>query len=221
MPAKPVRRRFTLFDVMALIAATALGLGLARVGWPPELAVAAPANAASISVTFNPIYPKPLRAASGYKSRMAVMPIVERVAPGFPVLASLSLAFVAIRLRSPRPRWRRLGAQPGLVAAVVAAGVWLVEAPPMAWLSWYDGRSGYSPTRIAQVAANSVVMLGFHSGLAVASAWVALALAGRWRPERSWLDRWGRAMGFAWIASAVLCSMTLAQSAWWADFLSP
>jgi len=204
------RRRITLFDVMALIAATAIGLAIARVGWPPQaLGPGATAPAA-------PSRP------SGYKSRMAVMPTLQRIAPAFSCMAAWSGALLASRLRPPRPRWRRLAGQPGTIAAIATLLVWLIEAPPIVWLSWYDGRFGWSsPTRLAQVAANSTVMLGHHAGLAVAIAWLTLALGGRWRPERSWVDRSGRVLGVAWIASAILCAVTLDQSVWWANFLDP
>jgi hypothetical protein len=41
------------------------------------------------------------------------------------------------------------------------------------------------------------------AGFVVAGSWISLALAGRWRPERSWIDRLGRWIGWFWIASAV------------------
>ncbi len=36
-------------------------------------------------------------------------------------------------------------------------------------------------------------------GFAVIASWVALALARRWRSERGWIDRAGRAVGLLWI----------------------
>ena len=42
-------------------------------------------------------------------------------------------------------------------------------------------------------------LLFWLSVLPVATAWMALALGRRWRPEPSWVDRTGRALGFAWI----------------------
>ncbi len=42
-----------------------------------------------------------------------------------------------------------------------------------------------------------------HAGLVVAGSWLALILAGRWRPERNWLDRAGRTLGWFWILAAV------------------
>jgi hypothetical protein len=43
-----------------------------------------------------------------------------------------------------------------------------------------------------------------YAAAAVAGAWLTVALAGWWRPERSWIDRFGRAFGFAWIAVGLL-----------------
>ena len=49
-------------------------------------------------------------------------------------------------------------------------------------------------------------------GAAVASSWMLLLVSGQWRPERSWVDRAGRALGWFWIAALPLTS-------WW-DFHS-
>jgi hypothetical protein len=39
-----------------------------------------------------------------------------------------------------------------------------------------------------------------YASAAVAGAWLTLLLAGWWRPERTWIDRFGRAVGAGWIA---------------------
>ena len=41
----------------------------------------------------------------------------------------------------------------------------------------------------------------FETGRYVAAAWVTMALTGCWRPEPSWIDRFARAVGIAWIFS--------------------
>jgi hypothetical protein len=35
---------------------------------------------------------------------------------------------------------------------------------------------------------------------AILGAWLTLILTGCGRPERSWIDRFGRVVGFSWIA---------------------
>lgn len=56
-----------------------------------------------------------------------------------------------------------------------------------------------------------IQMAAFSSpcGYTVAAIWMLLALSGRWRPERSWIDRLGRLLGVAWIACAVAVSVPL------------
>jgi hypothetical protein len=49
-------------------------------------------------------------------------------------------------------------------------------------------------------AVHRYIILRAHIAAAVAGAWLTLLMAGWWRPERSWIDRLGRALGFTWIA---------------------
>lgn len=42
-----------------------------------------------------------------------------------------------------------------------------------------------------------------HTGFVVAGAWLTLLLAGAWRPEPTWVDRAGRALGVSWIFAAL------------------
>jgi hypothetical protein len=55
---------------------------------------------------------------------------------------------------------------------------------------------------------NTMAMIG----AAIAASWTFLLVSGRWRPERSWIDRAGRALGWFWI-------LTLPLTSWW-DFLA-
>jgi hypothetical protein len=46
-------------------------------------------------------------------------------------------------------------------------------------------------------------------GFTVAAIWLLLVLSGRWRPERSWIDRLGRLLGLVWMACAIAVSVPL------------
>jgi hypothetical protein len=68
-----------------------------------------------------------------------------------------------------------------------------LSIPPMPW--------GGSQLMVAQL---SLLSYTPEAGFAVAGAWLALALGGRWRPEPSWIDRLGRAVGWLWIAALMV-----------------
>jgi hypothetical protein len=103
---------------------------------------------------------------------------------------------VILRLRRPRPRLRALLIQPGMVACAVAtlaiAIVALWAVPLLARGSIYVRRENLFSTFSPQVS------------FAVIGAWFAVAVSGRWRPERSWIDRAGRITGIVWIAVTVV-----------------
>jgi len=44
-------------------------------------------------------------------------------------------------------------------------------------------------------------------GLAVATAWLTLALTQGWHPEPAWSDRLGRILGVCWIILFFACGM--------------
>lgn len=67
----------------------------------------------------------------------------------------------------------------------------------------------------ARFAANGFVMLAHHTGGAVATARLTLALVGRGSPEAGWIDRLGRALGVVWIVIATLASLLIDHAAWW------
>jgi hypothetical protein len=119
-----------------------------------------------------------------------------RTAASF-LLTAWSLALIAIRLRGPRPRLRRVFRQPGMVAccvAILASAAIILDLIGLQihlYISEnfiYYGMSVFSNRTIA------------NCGFGIAAAWLSLALAGCWRPEPGWIDRTGRLLGICWIA---------------------
>jgi hypothetical protein len=149
----------------------------------------------------------------------------------------LTLACLAFRVRKPRPTWRRVAIQPGTAALVACAVTFAVQmldvavsfsAPPKSWF----GARVYAPIRFSD--SNYVVLVRSFSGNgvighiepmacfgvlvasfalpcgpAVAAVWLVLALSGRWRPERSWIDRLGRTLGAIWIIIAIVTALPM------------
>jgi hypothetical protein len=75
----------------------------------------------------------------------------------------------------------------------------------ISWLQPVPSRARAEPHFRAVSLVFSLLRLDLYSP-AVAGAWLALALSGRWRPERDWLDRAGRALGVCWIVSPLIAS---------------
>jgi hypothetical protein len=164
-------RRFSLLDAMILVAAVAVWLTLTR-------HFATKSNLVSIW---------------DLSSRGWIRILNYQIAL---LLCVLSLAIIALRLRSPRPSRRRLWSQPGFLACVAAVlGVFLQALEKgigrHARLNWWGGRDGF--------------LMAFlwvewpYAGPAVAGAWLALAWSRRWRAEPSMIDRLGRLIGICWL----------------------
>jgi hypothetical protein len=183
-------RRFSLLDAMILIAATAVGLAIAR-RWT---------QLADVTRLFLSPDEGPLPVLAS---------LTRRIVLSWPVVAMWTLALVALRLRRPRPRGRRLFAPAGVVACLVAAVVMGLEFAQVVFIETEDwiqyphprhtaARWGEFEYRAIHTTATTSI------GMAVAAAWVALALARRWRSERSWIDGAGRVVGSLWILLLLL-----------------
>jgi hypothetical protein len=105
----------------------------------------------------------------------------------------MTVALVPLRLRPPRPVMRRVRRQPGFIACV-AVGL----AATFVILEWASSLFSRSPSWFA-AHVFSLISSPWKIGPIVATAWLVLALSGRWQPEPSWIDRSGRVMGAAWI----------------------
>jgi hypothetical protein len=203
-------RRFLLSDAIVLIVATAVGFTVVRpyyltmklLDWSPPIPSAAPFN-------------------GWIKGLWGCLVLAA------PLVMAWTLAVLALRFRRPRDRWSRLVQQPGLVAGLVAALVLAWRLIGFATMcARIAGRSRLSILTVRQGALrgawggwppDSLLFETDHYldtmatiGVGVATCWMLLLASGRWRPERTWIDRAGRALGWFWIA-------TLPLTSWW-DF---
>ena len=193
---REVSRRFNLGDLMIVVVAVGSILGGAKAIWdhPVQPKFPIPPSAAQPPPRFNPFinYPR-----MGYE-----------VAEVGALVASLTL--VALRSRRPRPRWSRLMRQPGWIACLAASGAG-VAATGLDWVGRSYGDSigyrsrwgwGFDPSDVETppvVRLQAFTTVGLVVGLVVLTSWLILALGGRWRAERSWVDRAGRVVGVIWL----------------------
>ncbi len=214
MPPRPVRQ-FTLIDAMILVAAAALGMAGIRaertphfhhaascyvvpmqpLPVPEDLSVVINTNFKRWGGDFDPCWPVP--EAGPRFTRLA--------ARG---LAALSLAMLLIRLRHPRPPRLRLIRQPGLVASLgvtVALGIPLLLTLLQLLLEQFRGTgqaaatmpAGLIPSHLSEIACRTI--RPDLAGIVVLAGWLVLALGGRCRRERQWIDRGGIIVGLGWV----------------------
>jgi hypothetical protein len=128
-------------------------------------------------------------------------PVLKRIGAfyltGGPIVLVETLGFLTVRLRQPRPRWRRVMAQPGTVSCVAAMGFLMFIAVFLGPVIAAD--------RFLEVATNGLVeFLPTPVGGAVAMAWMILALSQRWRYEPGWIDTLGMMLGCYWVLGALI-----------------
>jgi hypothetical protein len=183
----PRRRRLTLMDLTVMVAAAALALATFRFGvtrvfpgwldysrWPGWIARPSP--------------------------RVVLYMLSDATAPIIPLAGAWTGSLLVLRMRPPRPSWRRVWRQPGMVACLaallamlwvgLAAGVML--GSPALFPSWrFDGL-----WFVQNLCVGHVFPL---VGLAVAATWSQLLLSRRWTRPADWLDRAGRVVGILWM----------------------
>lgn len=208
-------RRFNMLDALVLIAATALGLVAIRLTWEEQSEVFQVEGDTSLARTLSTV-----EHGSG---------LVRLVEPG---LVVWTLALLILRLRSPRPAWRRLMLQPGFIVEIVTVLMLVValfrvvilcvltRAVGFGWSKMLlfafpievqsrPGMATWAVIRAWFLEPSSAVALG------VLSVWLVLALGRRCRPERNWIDRAGRLMGVLWFLAAVSTQVSsLAMETW-------
>lgn len=188
----PSPRNFLVVDALTLTAATAFGIAGTRHVWSRwgEPWFWNLADGWSVSATFRRLW--------------------IAIALLLPGLAAWTAAVLALRLVAPRPPLRRIALQPGAAACGVALMVLTAEiVGGAASLMAFEASRGYlgHTWRLSGFASwvhTRVLLTGLGPiGFAVLAAWAVLWLSRRVRPEPSWVDRTGRALGACWVAAAL------------------
>jgi hypothetical protein len=166
-------RKATILDGMILVAAAACGLALSRA------------------------IDSPYYVSSNWFGRIADG--VVRVSAVLPFLMTFTPAVLIMRLRRPRPGWRRLARQPGVAACAAAMMPVVFAWLEAAYLEWDPRHESVFAATLPWGPGLVFCECGYHAGVWVLAAWLALALSGRRRSERSGIDRLGRLVGVGWL----------------------
>jgi hypothetical protein len=186
-------RRFVVADAMTLTAATAIGI----VGTQPLWQWLGDASFWSLDEGWS---------VAATLRRLTVLVVIL-----LPALAAGTLAVLAARFIPPRPSRRRIALQPGPAACGVALLGMITETfAQAATLLYFEASKGYlgitwQEAGFARWFHIHVLLPASHPiGFAVIAVWALLSLSRHGRPEASWIDRTGRALGVCWIAVAFL-----------------
>jgi hypothetical protein len=144
------------------------------------------------------------------------------VSMALPHLFACTMAWLVMRVRRPRQSWKRIARRPGTAACLVACTPSIATMGLFAAFLVRSGRTGFdafvypyydrlrfdvlhiTPFVPRPTMGMTLVPWSDRVGFAVAGAWLTLWASGRWHPERSWIDRLGRVLGWAWIATAAV-----------------
>lgn len=175
------RRRFTIADVMILVVATAVGSLFAKSFLP------------GFSRQLRYLSRQPIGAGTMFATGVAWLH-----GPGSCVVVPLMLATLAIRLRRPRPSWRRITHQPGFAAC---AAMFCSLIPGILLYASIRHRPGFA--RRADSFDQVWYQMTHWTEPAVLGAWFTMGMTGRSRSEPGWIDRLGRLLGSYWVAMFV------------------
>jgi len=180
------RERFTIADAIALVAAAAVGLTLARYHFEQ----------------FNSV--RQFASLGGYRGW---------VYRGALLVLPFSAALTWSRLRRPWRPARRLAREPGAIALLATAVSLLAILAAEVLSQTLPGPPGTH--RVALIwppLINPAIRLASMPGLAVLAAWATQWLGGRWRLRPGWIDRFGFALGMIWVLLFLLTSWLLFHS---------
>ena len=206
------RRGFRIVDGWLAIAATALGLAWARAYWGVTIA-----SASGWRWWYLP--GRPLGESPLYWSTRSAVLLAFSVGSTLASVWGMALVVLRRARRPASPFWR--ARRPGALACLAASAVlglllvarsigpaphhWNIQIGPpgevrsVVTTPFHDAHEAGRDDPLL----NAALEMPRVAGLVVGGAWLALAMAGRWRAERWWVDRAGRLIGWFWIASAV------------------
>ncbi len=191
------RRSMTLLDSILLITSAAVGMGafqFARRTWFRGWIQIADHGLPDISTWF---------------TFDLIVTCCDITAFLIPIVAPWTLLLIALRMRPPRPRWRRIWRQPGMAACLAVLVGWCWSG--LGLLLALDVRYVARPRRAITPEEWAYKYLGdevfMYVGLAVAAIWIVQLVGGQWRRSVDWIDLMGRLVGILWIVIGLVWTL--------------
>lgn len=191
------RRMPTLLDAVLLVGSAAIGLGMFQ--WAHR----------SMFQGWIWMLDHGLPARGDWRAVNLVVTCSDTMVLLIPLAAPWTFLLLFLRMRPPRPRWRQIWRQPGMLACLAMLAGWCWSL--LAVLAAFDATQialpsrGGSPFQWTQKFLSDGVFM--YVGLAVAASWLSLWISGRWRRSADWIDFMGRVVGVLWIVIGFVWSV--------------
>ncbi len=149
---------------------------------------------------------------SRWSTMRAIVMMTDITVLMLPVVFPWTLLLIALRMRPPRPSWRRVWRQPGMAGCLAAlfGCLWSVGVLMALIASMELGiLPRPSKTITADVWAQKFLSeeVFMYAGLAVAAVWLLMCVTGRWRKSYDWIDFLGRIIGALWIVIGLVWTL--------------
>jgi len=129
-----------------------------------------------------------------------------------PFVLTGSIAYLIMRFRRPRPPWPELKWQPGMFAHLVLGGALLALTVLSVVVLLLNGL--LRVPLFDRVWGAGIIQSALFAST-VPLAWSVLAWRGRWKVERSWIDRLGRGLALGWSLDACFLFAAGSLSFYW------
>lgn len=191
------RQKMTLLDAILLVGSAAVGLGLFEL------------SHRTLFKGLIWIADRGFPSIQSWSTLEALVTCSDITVFLLPVIIPWTFLLILLRMRSPRPSWRRIWRQPGMAACLIAVFAWLWTAVALLLAMNAEhvarARRVITPADWAQKYLSDEVFM--YVGLAVAAVWIAQFMSGRWRRSADWIDTMGRVVGALWIVIGLVWTL--------------
>jgi serine/threonine protein kinase len=201
MAKDPAARFQTPAEVAAVIAPFADPAPHAMATWVSDARIVIATTVAGLALiqATPPSYPEELIRLFQNQPPGPIPSALLWVVGSLPCVVMWMLGLLALRSRRPRPDLRRLALEPGTAACGIAALGMTVAGFLTFLVLTIPGNWRGAPSLLLRL----MPLTSYMAAVPVVAAWGLLAATGQWRPEPTWIDRAGRALG-AWLILVVL-----------------
>jgi hypothetical protein len=185
-------RQPNLGDVMILVVACAVAMAIMKQADPLQ----------SLQATLIPPSQTTMSTSLSLSLDVWVLLWIERWIS--PMLVTLAVAILVIRLRRPRPSFRQLWQRPGVLALALSILV-MIFVSLLALVRYLVHETGLVTNLGLMIRFSDVFReTAYYGGALTLGSWLTLAFSRRFRCTRDWIEQVSILLGSCWIAAFLI-----------------